>query len=97
MPIYNLIEYSDIYSKTSRNLWQYYRDELVLNNNNAIIDFPLNKNHSILFKCKEKITGHAESNGTRDVGIMVPLKYVSNFWRRFEMQIINCEISLTLT
>ena len=27
MPIYNLIEYSDNYSKTSGNLWKYYRDE----------------------------------------------------------------------
>ena len=26
MPMYNLIEYSDAYSKTSRSLWQYYRD-----------------------------------------------------------------------
>ena len=28
MPMYNLIEYSDIYSKTSGSLWQYYKDEL---------------------------------------------------------------------
>ena len=27
MPMYNLIEYSDNYSKTSGTLWQYYRDE----------------------------------------------------------------------
>ena len=27
MPMYNLIEYSDNYSKTSGNLWQYYRDD----------------------------------------------------------------------
>ena len=27
MPMYNLIEYSDSYSKTSRSLWQYYRDD----------------------------------------------------------------------
>ena len=27
MPMYNLIEYSDNYSKTSGNLWQYYKDE----------------------------------------------------------------------
>ena len=25
--MYNLIEYSNNYSKTSRSLWQYYRDE----------------------------------------------------------------------
>ena len=27
MPMYNLIEYSDNYSKTSGSFWQYYRDE----------------------------------------------------------------------
>ena len=27
MPMYNLIEYSDNYTKTSGSLWQYYRDE----------------------------------------------------------------------
>ena len=26
MPMYNLTEYSDTYSKTSRGLWQYYRN-----------------------------------------------------------------------
>ena len=38
----NLIEYSDAYSKTSGSLWQYYRDEPALDNNNNIIDFPAN-------------------------------------------------------
>ena len=28
---------------------------------------------------------------------MVPLKYLSNFWRTLEMPLINCEISLILT
>ena len=30
MPMYNLIEYSDAYSKTLASLWQYYRDEPVM-------------------------------------------------------------------
>ena len=34
MPMYNLIEYSDNYSKTSRSLWQYYRDDTNDNINN---------------------------------------------------------------
>ena len=38
-PMYNLIEYSDNYSKTSGSLWQYYRDKPVINNNGVIIDF----------------------------------------------------------
>ena len=28
---------------------------------------------------------------------MVPLKYLSNFWRTLEMPLINCEIILILT
>ena len=32
IPMYNLIEYNSNYSKTSRSLWQYYRDEPVLTN-----------------------------------------------------------------
>ena len=54
--MYNLIEYSDDYSKTSGNLWQYYRDQLDLDKNSNIIDFPAN-NKSASFKFKEKITG----------------------------------------
>ena len=49
MPIYNLIEYSDNYSKTSRSLWQYYKDETVLNNANVLDNFPEN-NASLKFK-----------------------------------------------
>ena len=31
------------------------------------------------------------------VKIIVPLKYLSNFWRTLEMQLINCEVNLILT
>ena len=40
MPMYDLIEYSDAYLKTSGI--QYYRDEPALDNNGSIIDFPDN-------------------------------------------------------
>ena len=92
MPIYNSIEYSDACSKTSRSLWQYYRDEPVLDNNNDIIDFSANNNNNTLFK--QQITGKTGNGGTKYVEIMVPLKYLSNFWRTPEMPWINCEISL---
>ena len=36
MPMYNLIEYTDNYSKTSGILWQYCRDEPALDAINAI-------------------------------------------------------------
>ena len=49
MPLYNLIEYSDNYSKTSGSLWQYYRDEPSLNNNSNIVDFTgANDNNKLL-------------------------------------------------
>ena len=34
---------------------------------------------------------------TKDVKIIVPLKYLSNFWRTPEMLLINCEVNLILT
>ena len=87
MPMYNLIEYSDNYSKTSGNLWQYYRHEP----NDNLAD-------SESFKSKIKITGKTPAAGNeKDVEIMVPLKYLSNFWRTLEMLLINCEVNLILT
>ena len=87
MPMYNLIEYSGNYAKTSGSLWQYYRDEP--NNNLA---------NSELFKFKVKITGKTPNDDNeKDVEIMVPLKYLSNFWRTLEMSLINCEVNLILT
>ena len=50
-----LIEYNATYSKTSRGLWQYYRDEPPLNNNKVIIGFPANNNNSISFKLLKRL------------------------------------------
>ena len=87
MPMYNLIEYSDNYAKTSGSLWQYFRDEP---DDNNIED-------SKSFKSKIKITGKTPNDDNeKDVEIMVPLKYLSNFWRTLEMPLINCEVNLTL-
>ena len=51
MAMYNLIEYSDAYSQTSGSLWQYYRDELDLDNNGNI-NFPDDSNNSASLKFK---------------------------------------------
>ena len=68
--MYNLIEYNN-YSKSSGSLWQYYKD--VANDNFA---------DSESFKSKIKITGNtAADDNTKNVEIIVPLKYLSNFWR----------------
>ena len=49
MPVYNLIEYSDHYSKTSGILWPYYRDEVILTAASAIDNVP-GKSASVKFK-----------------------------------------------
>ena len=96
MPMYNLIEYSDNYAKTTGSLWQYCKDIPARNNDDEIVAFAVN-NVTGSFNFKAKITGQTEDNGTKDVEIMVPLKYLSNFWRTSEMPLINCEVNLILT
>ena len=96
MPMYNLIEYSDNYAKTTGSLWQYCKDIPARDNNNNVIAFNAN-NLTDSFKLKVKITGQTGDGGTKDVEIMVPLKYLSNFWRTLEMPLINCEVNLILT
>ena len=87
MPMYNLIEYSDKYSKTTGSLWQYYKDDL----NDNLTD-------SQSLKSKVEITGKTPNNGnTKNVEIIVPLKYLSTFWRTLEMPLINCEVNIILT
>ena len=96
MPMYNLIEYSDNYAKTTGSLWQYCKDTLALNANGEITHFT-EGNLTDSFNFKTKITGQTGNNGTKDVEIMVPLKYLSNFWRTLEMPLINCEVNFILT
>ena len=102
MPIYNLIEYSDNYSKTSGTLWEYCKEILAVNNDGAIIVFN-GVNATDSFNFKTKITGQtaADNNngniaGRVNIEIMVPLKYLSYFRRTLEMPLINCEIELIL-
>ena len=94
--MYNLIEYSDNYAKTSGSLWQYCKDIPAVDKNNAIVNFTEN-NVTDLFNFKVEMTGDTIDDGTKNVEIMVPLKYLSNFWRTLEMPLMICEINLILT
>ena len=97
MPMYNLIEYSDNYSKTSGSLWQYCKEIPAVNNARVIVIFN-GVNATDSFNFKAKITGKTNDDGDiENVEIMVPLKYLSNFWRTLEMPLINCEVELILT
>ena len=80
MPMYNLLEYSDNYSKTSGSLWQYCKEIPAVDNNGANFDFN-GPNATDSFNFKTKIAGQTADNndngniaGRVDVEIMVPLK-----------------------
>ena len=75
--MFNSIKSSNNYSKTPGSLWQYYRDEPPLNSNVAIIDFPVNNNDRTSFKLKTKKDGGTGNGSTKDVKIILPLKYPS--------------------
>ena len=108
MPMYNLLEYSKNYRKTTGSLFNYYRDELsddADNNNSPNIKVINSKS----FKYKISITGKTyevaagadgyddTKEGTKETELAVPLKYLGNFWKSLDISLINCEVSLTLT
>ena len=96
MPMYKLTEYRDNCSKTCESLWQYCKDIPAVNNNDDVVEFN-GANTTGSFSLKAKLAGQAGDNGTKEVEIMLPLKYLSNFWRTMEMPLINCESNLNLT
>ena len=95
MPMYNLIEYSDNYQDSSATLYQYKRNEPP--EANAIAD--LTADNSSSFKYKVSLLGNpvVANNIARSVKVVVPLKYLSNFFRSLEMPLINCKIKSNLT
>ena len=96
MPMYNLIEYSDNYQDSSATLYQYKRDEPP--EANAINDLTTDTLSS--FKYKVSLLGNPVLDGNitkRSVKVVVPLKYLSNFFRSLEIPLINCKIKLNLT
>ena len=96
MPMYNLIEYSSDYSETTRSLWFYSNDEAT--NFNADI---ANTDNFKSFKYKAKLLTNTvtdTANGIlKNTTIAVPLKYLSNCWRSFEVALMNCRVELKLT
>ena len=96
MPMYNLLEYSDNYQDSSATLYQYKRDEPP--EANAINDLTTDTSSS--FKYKVSLLGNpvvANNIARMNVKVVVPLKYLSNFFRSLEMPLINCKIKLNLT
>ena len=97
MSMYNLLEYSKNYKKTTGSLWNYYRDEP-----NSSID-NINITHSILnsksFDYKANFISNATNNNLpkSDVKIVIPPKHLKNCWKNLNIPLNNCEVELILT
>ena len=96
MSMYNLLEYSKNYRKTTGSLWNYYRDEP----NGGVkdgIDYSIMGSMSFDYKVNFIEGGVKQNNLTKnDVKIVVPLKYLSNFWRSLNIPLMNCEVEFIL-
>ena len=92
MPMYNLLEYSVNYRRTTVSLWKYYRGKR---------SNPLSSN-SESFKYKTSITGNTEAGYDTDridenkTEVVILLKHLSNFWRTLNTPLINSKIELIL-
>ena len=107
MSMYNLLEYSKNYRKIIGSLYNCYRDELIDDADDNNFD-NINFVNSNTFKYKNKIMGNTynvnagvqgydvNKNGTQEVELVIPLKYLGNFWRALNMPLISCEVSLEL-
>ena len=99
MPMYNLIEYSDNYADSSGSLYQFIRDESPMNDARNPLNVALDNSRS--FRYKASLFGKVDDDdgndrSLKDAKIVVPLKYLSNFFRSLEIPLINCEIHLEL-
>ena len=100
MPMYNLLEYSKNYEKTSGSLFNYYRDEpseITIGAGNNAINISIRKSKSFDYKTEITESLDAGEDEKEDVKIAIPLKYLGNFWRSLDIPLINCEITLVLS
>ena len=100
MPMYNLKENSDNYQDSSATLYQYKRDELP--EDDAVANLTADNSSSFKYKIKllgniTEVAGNAAGVRKLNVKVVVPLKYLINFFRSLEMPLINCKIKLNLT
>ena len=94
------MEYSDNYQDSSATLYQYKRDEPP--EDDAVADLTADFSSSFKYKIKllgnvTEVAGNAAAVIRLNVKIVVPLKYLSNFFRSLEMPLINCKIKFNLT
>ena len=99
MPMYNLIEYSDNYADSSGSLYRFKRDECPMNDAENPLNVALDNSTSFNYKASllgKATDADANDRSLKNTKIVVPLKYISNFFRSLEMPLINCKIHLEL-
>ena len=107
--MYNLLEYSNNYNKTTGSLWNFYRDEPSnpLSSNSDSFKYKISITGNT-YNIDEKITGDddnevnnpkydANKAGKNDTEVFIPPRYLRNFWRSLNIPLINCEMELILT
>ena len=78
--MYNLLEYSKNYKKTTGSLWNCYRDEPSSTEDNDNITHSIFNSKSFDYRANF-ISSVTNDNLTKNnVKIVVPLKQLSNFW-----------------
>ena len=101
MSMYNLWGYSDNYSMKSGSLWNYYRDETSDDENENDHNNKLNYNKTITsksLKYKTKIIWKTpDDENELNTEAVIPLKYLSNFWKSLDLPLINYEIDFDLS
>ena len=82
--MYNLLEYSKNYRKTTGSLWNYYIDE---------------PSHSVSSKYKTSILGKTpeDDDSLTNAKVVIPQKHLSNFWTALNIPLTNCDVELILT
>ena len=90
MPMYNLLEYSDDYQNSTGSLYQFKRDEPPDDNADVA-----NDTTNLVYK--SKLIKGTDDNNVNNIKLVVPLKYVINFFRSLELPLVNCKIDLELT
>ena len=96
MPKYNLIEYSDNYSDTLGSLWQLKMDEVPINNAALAADSSQSLKYKAALVGKTAVGVNNTNSSVKNKKNVVPLKYLTNFWRSLEMLLTNCKIHLEL-
>ena len=79
-------------------MWNYCRDEPNSDTDGKEVNYSIINSKSFDYKANFMENGVTQNNLTKNnVKIVVPLKYLSNFWRSLNIPLINCEAELILT